>query len=112
MNRNCFDEITQFVESQYRYIKIWNRTADPNQKCRTVCTFNPPTSQEQRWVLDYLAPWLDPKHPKPAHSGELRYYVLGEEVDSADPAEVVNGKVRLLESLKKSSKSKANAEEG
>jgi hypothetical protein len=88
----AFDEITQFTRSQYEYIKTWNRTADPNQRCRTVCTFNPPTSPEQRWVLSYLAPWLDPKHPKPAMSGETRYYVLGEEVDSPDPIEV-NGKL-------------------
>lgn len=84
----AYDEITQFTQTQYQYIKTWNRTADPNQRCRTVCTFNPPTSPEQRWVLSYLAPWLDPRHAKPAHSGETRYYVLGEEVDGPEPIEV------------------------
>ena len=88
----AFDEITQFTQTQYNYIKTWNRTADSKQRCRTVCTFNPPTSPEQRWVLTYLAPWLDPRHSKPAHSGETRFYVLGEEVDSPDPVEI-NGKL-------------------
>jgi len=83
-----FDEITQFTRSQYEYIKTWNRTANPKQRCRTVCTFNPPTSPEQRWVLEYLAPWLDPRHAKPAVSGETRFYVLGEEVETNEPIEV------------------------
>jgi hypothetical protein len=81
----AFDEVNQFLQSQYEYIKTWNRTALSNQRCRVVCSFNPPTSPEQRWVIDYLAPWLNPKHPKPAQSGEIRYYIGKEEVDGPEP---------------------------
>jgi hypothetical protein len=81
----AFDEVNQFLESQYTYIKTWNRTAKPGQRCRTVCSFNPPTSPEQRWIIDYLSPWLNPKHPKPAASGEIRYYIGKDEVSSPEP---------------------------
>lgn len=88
----AFDEVHQFLESQYQYIKTWNRTTIANQRCRVVSSFNPPTSQAQRWVINYLAPWLDPRHPRPARSGELRYYVGKDEVVSGDPI-VINGKL-------------------
>lgn len=80
-----FDEVNQFLESQYTYIKTWNRTAEPGQRCRTVCSFNPPTAPEQRWIINYLAPWLDKKHPRPAMSGEIRYYIGRDEVDGPEP---------------------------
>jgi hypothetical protein len=83
-----FDEVNQFLESQYTYIKTWNRTAEPGQRCRTVSSFNPPTAQEQRWIISYLAPWLDKKHPKPAASGEIRYYIGRDEVLSPEPIEI------------------------
>lgn len=88
----AFDEVNQFLQSQYEYIKTWNRTAKPGQRCRIVCSFNPPTSPEQRWIINYLAPWLDPKHPKPAHSGEIRYYIGRDEVDGPEP-QFINGKL-------------------
>lgn len=84
----AFDEITEFTQSQYEFIKAWNRTAIVRQRCRTVATFNPPTSPAGMWVLNYLAPWLDPKHPRPAVSGELRYYLAGEPVDGPEAVEV------------------------
>lgn len=87
-----FDEVNQLLQSQYEYIKTWNRTATIGQRCRVVSSFNPPTSQEQRWILEYLAPWLNPKHPNPAQSGELRYYIGNDEVPSGEAIEV-NGKL-------------------
>ncbi|MDX2212509.1 MAG: hypothetical protein SFY66_04390 [Oculatellaceae cyanobacterium bins.114] len=80
--------MNQFLESQYTYIKTWNRTAEPGQRCRVVNSFNPPTSPEQRWIINYLAPWLDKKHPKPAMSGEVRYYIKRDEVDGPEPVEI------------------------
>jgi hypothetical protein len=59
----CFDELTQFLESQFRYVTTWNRSTDPNQRCRIVCATNPPTSAEGQWVVDFWAPWLDREHP-------------------------------------------------
>lgn len=72
-----FDEITDFSESQYVFITTWNRSAKPGQRCRTVCTGNPPTTPEGLWVIKRWAAWLDPTHPNPAQPGELRWYTHG-----------------------------------
>ena len=73
----AFDEITQFLRRQYEYLTTWNRTTVAGQRCRVVCTGNPPTTPEGAWVIDYWAPWLDADHPNPAQPGELRYFVTG-----------------------------------
>lgn len=78
----AFDEITQFTESQYRYIIAWNRDAK-GRRCRIVATGNPPTSAQGMWVVKYWAPWLDISHPNPAAPGELRWFttIEGEDVE-------------------------------
>lgn len=78
-----FDEITQFSESQYTYVIGWNRSADPNQRCRVVVTGNPPTNAEGQWVIKRWGPWLNPTHPNPAKPGELRWFTTidGEDVE-------------------------------
>lgn len=90
-----FDEITQFTESQYRYIIAWTRDAK-GRHCRIVATGNPPTSAAGMWVIKYWAPWLDPSHPNPAKPGELRWFttVEGEdmEVDGPGP-HLINGEM-------------------
>jgi hypothetical protein len=58
------------------FIKTWNRSARPGQRCRIVCAGNPPTTAEGTWVIRYWAPWLDPKHPNPAKSGEVRHFIM------------------------------------
>jgi hypothetical protein len=92
----AFDEVGDFLESQYRFIIGWNRSSDIGQRVRTVCTGNPPTEPEGLWVIDYWGPWLDPKHPNPAEEGELRWYTtdgeLDVEVDGPGPHEV-NGEL-------------------
>jgi hypothetical protein len=85
-----FDEGTDFLQSQYRFIIGWNRSADPHQRCRVVVGSNPPTSPEGLWVIKHWAPWLDPLHPRPATPGELRWFTIGEdgedlEVDGRGP---------------------------
>ena len=70
-----FDELPDFTRSQFEFIITWNRSASPNQRCRIVAAGNPPTTAEGRWIIDYFAPWLDPKHPNPAKSGELRWFI-------------------------------------
>jgi hypothetical protein len=72
INKNCFDEGTDFLYSQYRFIIGWNRSADEKQRCRVVVGSNPPTTAEGLWVIRHWSPWLDPMHPRPAHPGELR----------------------------------------
>lgn len=72
----AFDELTHFTEYQFRYLKGWNRTTRPNQRCRVIAGFNPPTSAEGDWVIRYFGPWLDKRHPRPAAYGELRWYAM------------------------------------
>jgi len=83
-----FDEVTEFNESQVRFVMAWNRTIIPGQKCRTVMTFNPPMDETQEWVTRYFSPWLDPAHHHPAIDGELRWYAMLDgketEMDSGD----------------------------
>lgn len=79
----AFDEITQFTESQYRYIIGWNRTTIDGQRCRIVCAGNPPSTAEGQWVKKRWRPWLDPQYPHPAQPGELCYFttINGEDVE-------------------------------
>lgn len=78
-----FDEITHFLEHQFRWIIAWNRTSDPGQRCRIVCTGNPPTTAEGEWVIRFWGPWLDLDHPRPALPGEIRWFARlpGEDED-------------------------------
>jgi hypothetical protein len=85
-----FDEGTDFLGAQYRFIIGWNRSADETQRCRVVVGSNPPTTAEGLWVIKHWAPWLDPMHPHPAAPGELRWFTTGEdgndiEVDGRGP---------------------------
>lgn len=68
-----FDEATNFLAQQVRFLLGWLRTTIPGQHCQALLTFNPPTSSEGRWVIAFFAPWLDKKFPNPAKYGELRY---------------------------------------
>lgn len=79
VNQNCFDEITQFTKSQYKYLTLWLRSPDETQRCRIIATGNPPDSPEGLWVVEYWGPWLDKNHPDPAAPGELRWPVPMEE---------------------------------
>lgn len=77
-----FDEGTDFLESQFRFIIGWNRSAVPGQRCRVLVTSNPPTTAAGLWVIKYWAAWLDPLHPNPAMPGELRWYTTINGVDT------------------------------
>ena len=78
-----FDEITEFTEAQFRFVTGWNRSTRPGQRCRVVCTGNPPTDSDGEWVTSYWGPWLDDTHPNPAKPGELRWFttVNGKDVE-------------------------------
>jgi len=75
----CFDEVSDFSESQYTFIIGWNRSTKPGQRCRVIAAGNPPTRPEGLWVLKRWAAWLDPNHHNPAAPGELRWYTTGED---------------------------------
>lgn len=84
-----FDELTDFTRSQFEFIIQWNRSTVTGQRCRVVATFNPPTTASGLWVIEYFGPWLDPKHPRPAKSGEIRWFTTIDgrdtEVDGPGP---------------------------
>jgi hypothetical protein len=82
----AFDEGTEFLEQQIRTLIAWNRTTITGQRCRVVISFNPPTSVEGEWVIEFFAPWLDPNHPDPAEPGELRWYAVidGQDTECED----------------------------
>lgn len=70
-----WDEITHFLEHQFRFLQTWNRSAIAGQRCRVIAASNPPTSASGDWVIGYWRPWLDPTHDNPAKPGELRWFV-------------------------------------
>ncbi|MFO7306770.1 MAG: terminase [Gammaproteobacteria bacterium] len=73
----CFDEATNFLEYQVRFLSTWlrNTRIKPEPFCQMLLTFNPPQTSEGRWVLSYFAPWLDKQYKNPAAHGELRYFI-------------------------------------
>lgn len=80
------DEAANFLEIQVRSLIGWVRSVDKSQRCQTLLTFNPPTTIEGRWIVDFFAPWLDDKYPKPAEPGEIRYFatINGKELEVDD----------------------------
>jgi hypothetical protein len=84
-----FDEVTEFTESQVRFVIGWLRSTVPGQQLRVVMTFNPPENEEGQWVVDFFGPWLKEDHPNPAQSGEIRYFAMVDgkevEVESGEP---------------------------
>lgn len=99
------DEATECREHQVRFIKGWVRTTRSGQRKRTLFTFNPPTTAEGRWVLDYFAPWLQKTWTGiRALPGELRYVytspTTGKDVwlDELDPRPfILDGTTRVYE---------------
>jgi hypothetical protein len=97
----AFDELPDFLESQYVFIIGWNRTTKKGQRCRVVATGNPPTTAEGLWVIRRWGPWLDPKHPNPALSGEIRWFIRDHEdrdLEVDGPGEYDDGNGRLIKS--------------
>lgn len=90
----AFDEVTEQREAQVRFLMGWRRSNVVGQHTRVLMTFNPPTTSEGRWVLDYFAPWLDKTYPVPADPGEIRYFARvvdkDEEVVDEKPFVLVN----------------------
>ena len=93
-----FDEASNMRMEAVRFLLGWLRTTDANQRCRALFTFNPPTTAEGRWVIEYFAPWLDKKHPKPAAPGELRWYAVvdGKEIEVADGTPFMSGAEKII----------------
>jgi hypothetical protein len=93
----AFDECTQFPQIWIDYLSTWNRSPDKAQRCRMVLTSNPPTSSDGAWVKLAFAKWIDDRHPNPAKSGEMAYFVNVEgrliECPNGEPVEI-DGQIR------------------
>lgn len=79
-----FDEAQNFSRSQVMFAKAWIRTAQPGQKCTLLLNFNPPTTVEGQWIIDYFDPWLNLKNPNPARPGEIRYFITNDEGEDTE----------------------------
>lgn len=82
----ALDEVTEMREHQARFVMGWNRSANVQQRTRALLTFNPPTTIEGRWVIDFFGPWLNDLHPNPAQPGELRWFTTLEGRDAEVPS--------------------------
>ena len=65
-----FDEATHFDESTIFYLLSRNRSVC-GIKPRMRMTCNPDATS---WLAGFLSPWIDPKYPHPAKSGEIRHF--------------------------------------
>lgn len=95
VNKNSFDEVTQFQEAQVRYICGWTRSTDPLEtRCRVVFASNPPTDTSGDWIIAMFRPWLDMTDPNPAADGDLRWVITdknGKDVWVADGTPIQDG---------------------
>lgn len=76
-----FDEGGQLSKYKVRFVLGWLRSADPKQRRRAIIATNPPTGGEGEWLVEWFAPWLDPKFSNPATQGELRWCVTAPDKD-------------------------------
>lgn len=92
------DEAANFLRDMVVFLQGWVRTTVPGQLTQTLHTFNPPTTAEGRWVVEYYAPWLDDKHPNPALPGEARWYATidGQETELDNGAEFMHGRELII----------------
>lgn len=77
----CDDVVSGWLsEDSLQFVRQWLRTTGTEHTC-TILTANPPTSAVSLFIRDSLfAPWVASDYPNPAKSGEVRYFLRGEEV--------------------------------
>lgn len=88
----CFDEATAFNEDLVKFLMIWLRSTEPDQRCRCLLTFNPPVDANGLWIKKYFGAWVDKRHPDyPFPAGVLKWYATidGKEIEvpNGDPIE-------------------------
>lgn len=76
-----FDEGGQLSKNKVRFVLGWLRSVNPKQRRRAIIASNPPTGGEGEWLIEWFAPWLNPKFSKPAVQGELRWAVTAPDRD-------------------------------
>ena len=73
-----FDEAPNMRQTEVLSVMGWNRSDNANQKCQAYFYFNPPTTAEGNWIIEFFAPWIDSTHDNPAEEGEVRWFVTAE----------------------------------
>lgn len=93
-----FDELTEFTETQYRYLQSRNRTTakDPKTGKTVRCVIRSGSNPQQpgqpgEWVMERWAAWVDDQHAKPAESGEMRWFVVDEDGEEHECAKGTKG---------------------
>lgn len=89
-----FDEASDFLEMQVRFILGWLRTDRKDVHPQALLTFNPPTTPEGEWIIKFFAPWIDPDYVgTKATDGELRWFarIDDKDVEVADNSPIPNG---------------------
>jgi predicted phage terminase large subunit-like protein len=71
----AFEELTEFEEEQFFYMVSRNRSRC-GVKPQMIATTNP---EYDSWVRLLLSPWIDPTYPDRAESGEIRYFIRGDD---------------------------------
>lgn len=71
----AFEELTEFEKAQFFYMASRNRSRC-GVKPQMIATTNP---EYDSWVREFLSPWIDPDYPDRAESGEIRYFVRGDD---------------------------------
>ena len=93
-----WDEITEFSESQYRFVNIWCRDGDPNTRSRIVVTGNPPTTVDGEWVIDYWCAFIDDDFlGDRAEEGSLVWYVRAKLATNEDEKDLEIGRTSVNE---------------
>lgn len=101
INCLCFDELTHFTETQYKYLCARVRSSNPDLPEFIRATSNP-GGPGHEWVFRHWGPWLDPefegegleprfedgKRVPPAKPGEVLWVVTTEGVESYHRREV------------------------
>lgn len=79
-----FDELTHFTRRQFAGLGARLRTTDRSLPTILRGATNP-GGEGHEWVFERFAAWLDPKHPRPAAPGELRWFLGDEEATRETP---------------------------
>lgn len=66
----AFEELTEFTSGQFFYLLSRNRST-----CGVPPQITATTNPKPGWVKVLLAPWVDRTFPKPARSGEVRWFL-------------------------------------
>lgn len=97
------DEAANLLELQAQFLLGWLRSTDRGQRVRALLCSNPPTSAEGEWLIRWFAPWLDPKHPKPAMPGDLRWVAMLDGVETwVDGPEPITHKSETITPISRS----------